>query len=104
MDRAAGYVVTTVMVPCFMFVVVGYLGLWVERENFMGRLALTAFPLLILSGLAAMWNRGFPKINYTKAIDVYTGNSVTLIFLALLCKCSYLISEYDIFIFHVKIC
>ena len=86
MDRSGGNVATSVILPCLMFVAVGYLSLFVDRENLTARLLLTIGSLFMVTLLNSAWNNDLPKVNYAKATDVYSGNSVALLFLALLCK------------------
>ena len=54
------------------------------QEHIGYRIGANLFVLLYASGFAVWVNQNVPQTGYTKAIDVFTGNSVTLVFLALL--------------------
>jgi len=81
LSRASSPYVLTVFTPINMFVVVGWLSVFVQCGN--GRLLLTLFALLafLLNSLMALIYRPLPTVAYTKACDVYSGTSTLFIFI-----------------------
>lgn len=87
-ERAASWTVMTVMVPYKMLLIIAWFTYWLHPKEHIGyRIGANLCVLLYASGFAVWVNQNVPQTSYTKAIDVFTGNSVTLVFLALLGHC-----------------
>jgi len=87
-ERSASWTVMTVMVPYTMLLIIAWFTYWLHPKEHIGyRIGANLCVLLYASGFAVWVNQNVPQTGYTKAIDVFTGNSVTLVFLALLGHC-----------------
>ena len=72
----------SVYIPCLMFVVLSYLSLWINNQNH--RFILSLVTTISLTFFVAIQSDAFPKVSYTKSIDIWTGSCLTFAFGALL--------------------
>lgn len=69
-----------------MLVILSWISFWLNRRAFNVRLVISALSLLILSIGLNIVGFEIPKTNYNKAIDIFTGVSMTFVFVALVRK------------------
>lgn len=81
--RLSGYYIRQIYIPCLMLVILSWISFWLNRRAFNVRLVITAVSLLILSIGLNIVGFEIPKTNYNKAIDIFTGVSMTFVFVAL---------------------
>lgn len=84
--RTTGYYIRQVYIPCTMLVVLSWISFWLNRRAFNVRLVITSLSLLVLSIGLNIVGFEIPKTPYNKAIDVFTGVSMTFVFIALVGK------------------
>lgn len=81
--RMPGYYIRQVYIPCTMVVILSWISFWLNRRAFNVRLVICALSLLVLSIILSIVGLEIPKTTYSKAIDVFTGVSMTFVFIAL---------------------
>ena len=64
--------------------IVAYLAFWLDPENIIARLLINLIALFVMAVQTSRFNEQLPKVSYSKAIDLFTGLTLTFIFLALL--------------------
>ena len=67
-----------------MLVIISWLSFWLDPEAISGRVFLGVTTLLLMTVLISGFNSSVAPVNYTKAIDVWTGVCLFFIFGALL--------------------
>merc|ERR1712110_1241740 len=86
-QRSSSFFVMSKMVPLLMMVIIPWFSFWLGRQQTGIRIGLPTVCLFLMSGFAWTINEDLPKVSYTKAVDVLTGNFVMFGFLALLAQC-----------------
>jgi len=65
-------------------VILAYLGIWIDRKHMMGKLLIPFLTLLVVTMATMEFNSTLPIVSYSKAIDTWTGISLTFVFTAFL--------------------
>ena len=73
-----------VYIPCFMLILISWLSYWLDSNAIQARVFLVVTTLMIMTVLIFFINSSFPSVNYTKAIDIWTGVCLTFVFGALI--------------------
>ncbi|XP_059079210.1 gamma-aminobutyric acid receptor subunit beta-like [Tigriopus californicus] len=78
-ERKSGYYVTVFMIPVAMLTILAMMSMWMDRDNIIARLG-----LILVGIMGVMCSSTIVQVLHpaseTKAIDVYFGISVTMIF------------------------
>ena len=77
--REFSYYMLTIYVPCCMLVIVSWVSFWLDQNAIPARVSLGVTTLLTMSTQTSGINAQLPPVSYTKAIDVWTGVSFTLL-------------------------
>lgn len=83
LKRNTSHYLTQVYVPCIMLVILSWISFWLNRRAANVRLVICALSLLLMPIGLQLLSIELPKTAYIKAIDVYTGVSMTFVFLAM---------------------
>jgi cation transporter family protein len=82
--RDRNYWFLQVFIPCTMMVIISYLAFWLEPQNVVARLLIGLSSLLVMALQTSRLNERLPEVAYAKALDLFTGLSLTFAFVALL--------------------
>uniref|UniRef100_A0A6A7G011 Glycine receptor subunit alpha-1-like isoform X1 n=2 Tax=Hirondellea gigas TaxID=1518452 RepID=A0A6A7G011_9CRUS len=82
--RQNGYHVLQSYVPTFMIVAISWVSFWIDPNAVPGRITLGVTTLLTLTTLATGIRQTLPPVSYVKAIDVWIGMCMVMVFGALL--------------------
>nr|XP_022913136.1 glutamate-gated chloride channel-like [Onthophagus taurus] len=82
--RRTGYYLVQVYIPCGMAFIVSCFPFWLNPKLITARVLIGIGVLLSTSLQVSYVNSNMPKVPYTKAIDIFTGMTLTFIFCALL--------------------
>lgn len=83
LQREMGYYVVQIYIPCFMLFILSWITFWLKHKATNVRLLICIAVLLSMIFNLQAINNLIPKTSYIKAIDVYTGVSMTMVFIAL---------------------
>ncbi|XP_042860162.1 glutamate-gated chloride channel-like [Penaeus japonicus] len=61
--------------PTFLLVIVAWFSFAIPEDQFLARLLLTLIPLITLSSFMNVFRKSLASVNYTRALDVFTGIS-----------------------------
>ncbi|XP_047470974.1 glutamate-gated chloride channel-like [Penaeus chinensis] len=70
-------------VPVFLLITVAWFSFLIPADQFLARLLLTLIPLITLSSFNNVFRQSLASVNYTRALDVFTGVSTVCIFASL---------------------
>lgn len=70
-------------IPMMFLVVVAWFAFLIPDQMFLGRLLLTLIPLLTLASFCNSYKGSLASVAYARALDVFSGFSLTIIFLTL---------------------
>ena len=79
LNRSFKYDLLTVYVPLVMILTISWLAFWInprEGSNNLSRVFIVVLCVLYASSLAEKLNSRLPRVEYTKAIDVWTGVNI----------------------------
>jgi len=76
--RELGYYGLMVYIPCCMLVIASYITFWMKDRN--TKYLISVAVLLLCAMSINHLNTDFPKTNYSKAIDTWTGTTLTFLF------------------------
>lgn len=82
--RNRGSYMPLVYIPSSMLIILCWVSFWLKRSAYNVRLALCILSLLLMAVGCSILATQIPKTPYIKAIDLYTGVCMTLIFIALM--------------------
>ncbi|XP_069975427.1 glutamate-gated chloride channel alpha isoform X2 [Penaeus vannamei] len=82
--RQSGYHVLQTYVPTVLIVIVSWVSFWLDPNAVPGRVTLGVTTLLTLTTLASGIRASLPPVSYVKAIDVWIGTCMILVFSALM--------------------
>lgn len=80
-----------IYIPCMMVIIVAWLGCFLDRKSVTARILIALSTLFVLATQITQFNTSLPKVSYTKAIDVYTGMSMTFVFV---CFVEFIVVNY----------
>ncbi|KAK7077118.1 hypothetical protein SK128_010597 [Halocaridina rubra] len=69
--------------PSIFLIIVAWFSFFIPREQFLGRLLLTIIPLTALASFINIFTQGLAPVPYTRALDIFTGFSLCVLFLTL---------------------
>ncbi|GAB6032353.1 hypothetical protein CHUAL_010994 [Chamberlinius hualienensis] len=72
-----------VYIPISMLVILSWLTFWIDREVIIARVLMALMTLLTMATQVAHLNTSVPSVNYTKALDIWTGVCLTFSFFAI---------------------
>lgn len=81
--REFSYYLVQIYIPIMMMVIIAWLSFFLDHKKPNARVTLTTLTLLICAVMTAIINAQIPRVSYTKPVDVWTGISLTFIFVAL---------------------
>lgn len=79
-QRVLPYYGIQIFIPCFMMTIAGYLPFWIGMKHFNARIILAVATCYTLAVQISNFNIDLPRTSYTKAVDVFTGMSLTFTF------------------------
>ncbi|KAK7065933.1 Glycine receptor subunit alpha-3 [Halocaridina rubra] len=82
--RQNGYHVLQTYVPTILIVAISWVSFWLDPNAVPGRVSLGVTTLLTLTTLASGIRQSLPPVSYVKAIDVWVGMCMIMVFGALL--------------------
>lgn len=83
--RSFNYYLIQLYIPCTMMVIVSWIAFWiVSPKDTTARVFISLTTLLVMAFFISFMNARMPAVSYTRAIDVFTGFSLTFVFVALL--------------------
>lgn len=86
--------------PTIFLIIVAWFSFFIPFEQFLGRLLLTLLPLISLASFTHTFTKGLASVPYTKAFDIFTGFSLSVMFLTLVhivvCYIKGLKSNYNV--------
>lgn len=80
--RSYSYYQIQIYIPTSMMVILSWLTFWIDREVLIARALMALMTLLTMATQVAHFNTLVPTVNYTKALDVWTGVCLTFSFFA----------------------
>lgn len=84
-QREINYYLIQIYIPCLMLVLVSWIGFWMDgKKDLTARTIIVLSCLLTMACMVSLANTRMPSVSYTKRIDVWTGVSLTFVFVALL--------------------
>ncbi|XP_070494688.1 gamma-aminobutyric acid receptor subunit beta-like [Chironomus tepperi] len=83
-QRGIEYYLVQIYIPCNMIVIMAYISFFLNKNASNIRLVMCIVGLLSLIVELQCLNTYVPKTSYAKALDIYTGICMTLVFLALI--------------------
>ncbi|KAG5683872.1 hypothetical protein PVAND_013133 [Polypedilum vanderplanki] len=82
-ERTVGYYIIQIYIPCTMIVIIAWISFFLNKNAMNIRCVLCIAGLLSLIVECQAINTFIPKTSYSKALDLYTGICMTLVFIAL---------------------
>lgn len=86
--RTLNYYLINYYIPIIMFVLLSWTAFWLHATKITARTLVGIGTLLTLSVQVWNINEDLPKVPYSKAIDYFTGISLTFVFVAFLETCT----------------
>lgn len=72
LSRNIGYFVLQTYIPCSLITILSWVSFWINHEATAARVALGVTTVLTMTTISTNVRAALPKVNYIKALDVYT--------------------------------
>lgn len=84
LSRNIGYFILQTYIPCSLITILSWVSFWINHEATAARVALGVTTVLTMTTISTNVRAALPKVNYIKALDVYTYVSFFFTFFGLI--------------------